>query len=478
MRLYVIGLCYLLIGASDNCASGSIDPNSYPSSTPKILLPTQAPIKAQAIEQSDLNSRQRLSLTACFNKADSNNKEIAVAASGMSVTEAGIAIAKAIPNPTYNLAYGFGPAWAYIIGGNNQQFGFTEEIQVAGKRTKKVNVARATYLQNALQVEAVRFDIHNRVRREYVELAVAAAYAELIEKGRSTALRLCDIAQKRFEAGKAPGSEVLQAKLNLAQSDTQRNQAWGRLLQDSAQLSLLLGETPKGQEVITVDESGLFKYPVPANSLVPNIDRALPPLAALLPIAWRERNDLKAAIQQAYVNRKALTLAESQRIPDPVVGFNYLFSTYKPFQTQYYTPQPNAVKVPYQPGYLLTVVEETPIFTQYQGQVNQAKATWMQQLKQNEQQQSQIATDIVTSYEALLVDQENIRKFQKELLPAALNVAQLARRGYELGKTDLATSILALQQFQQLRSAYFDSVVSYQNAWTDLEKAIGVPIKL
>jgi hypothetical protein len=27
-------------------------------------------------------------------------------------------------------------------------------------------------------------------------------------------------------------------------------------------------------------------------------------------------------------------------------------------------------------------------------------------------------------------------------------------------------------------SAYFDAVVSYQNAWADLEKAMGVPLKL
>ena len=102
-------------------------------------------------------------------------------------------------------------------------------------------------------------------------------------------------------------------------------------------------------------------------------------------MAWQQRNDLKAAVQQAYVNRKALSLAKSQRIPDPFLGFNYMFSTYAPFQVNYFTPQPNAHKVPFQPGYMFTVAEETPIFYQHQGEVNQAKATWIQQLKQNDQ---------------------------------------------------------------------------------------------
>ena len=54
----------------------------------------------------------------------------------------------------------------------------------------------------------------------------------------------------------------------------------------------------------------------------------------------------------------------------------------------------------------------------------------------------------------------------------------MSRRGYELGKTDLATAILAQQQYQQLLSSYFNAVVAYQNAWADLEQAIGVPVVL
>jgi cobalt-zinc-cadmium efflux system outer membrane protein len=124
------------------------------------------------------------------------------------------------------------------------------------------------------------------------------------------------------------------------------------------------------------------------------------------------------------------------------------------------------------------VQEETPVFYQYQGQVNQAKATWLQQLKQNDLLHAQIATGIVRAYEALEVGRENIKKFEQDLLPVALKVAQLSRRGYELGASDLATAVLAQQQYQQTLSAYFDAVVAYQNAWADLENSVGVPLKL
>jgi cobalt-zinc-cadmium efflux system outer membrane protein len=201
----------------------------------------------------------------------------------------------------------------------------------------------------------------------------------------------------------------------------------------------------------------------------------VPPLAALLPSAWRQRNDLKAAIQQAYASRKALTLAKTQRIPDPFITFNFQYSAYKSNQPKFFSPAFGSV--PFQPGYMLEVQEETPVWYHYQGQVNQANALWEQQLSQNNVQRTQIASAIVTAYEALQLTRMNIDKFQRELLPDGEKVAHLARRGYELGVSDLATAVLAQQQYQQLRSQYFDAVVSYQTAWADLEKAVGLPLR-
>lgn len=441
-------------------------------------VPTKAaqmvnePIHAVAIRESGSFPHRKFSLNVCFEKADSSNKEILVSAAALPIAQAAVVIARAIPNPAFNMTYGFGPAWRIIVAGNNQQVGWTEEVQVAGRRTKKTAVANANLLQTAFNLQAVRFDVHNRIRRAYSELVAASAYANLIEAQTEIAQNLLDISQKRYTAGKAPGAEVLQAKLAVMQYDTLRNQALGRLLQDSATMSQLLGEKPQHQEIIDVDQSSMFRLQASKTVLVPDIDRGIPSLRELLPAAWFERNDLKASIQQAYANRKALTLAKTQRIPDPFIGFNYLFSTYKSSQQRFFTGS-----VPFQPGYLLTVQEEMPIWYHYQGQVNQAEATWNQQKKQVELSQAQIAMGIISAYEVLTSTRENIGKYQQELLPDAEKVANLARRAYQLGKTDLATAILAQQQYQQMRSSYFDAIVAYQNAWADLEKAVGVPLK-
>jgi outer membrane protein TolC len=194
----------------------------------------------------------------------------------------------------------------------------------------------------------------------------------------------------------------------------------------------------------------------------------------LLPVGYKERPDLQLSIQQAYCDRKALTLAKAQRIPDLFVDSGYQFSTFKPIQPYGLFPG----RVNNQPGAYLNISLTAPIFYQQQGEIEQAKATWRQDFDQINQLQFQVANDIVTGYEEVKVARANIFKFQKELIPAAAQVAQLARRSYEVGKSDLASAILAKQQYQQVLSSYFDAVSAYQGAWADLEQAVGVPLQL
>ncbi len=421
----------------------------------------------------DVYPRRKLRLRDCFDRANTNNKEVLVAETRLPAAQAGVTIAGAIPNPIFNSTYGFGPAWEYIAAGNNQQVGWSEELQVLGRRSKKIAVAKAQRGEAQLNLQTVWFSVYNRVRRAYAELAAAAAYSDLIEDQRQVAVKLLAIASKRYEAGKAPGSEVLQAKLAVLQFETVRNLALGRRVQDSAQLAQLLGEIPTHFEIIDADVSSLFALSVNDNVVAPNFKLGAPPLEAILPLAWRERKDLRAAIQQAYVDYRAHNLAKTLWLPDPSVGFNFLYSTYKKLQPMYIP-----FNAPFQPGFQIEVFHETPIFYHYQGERNQARATWMQQLKQNDLLTSQIATSVVSSYEELVTALENIKKYQDELLPAASKVAQLSRLSYQLGKTDLATAMLAQQQYQQIRQNYFDAVFAFQNSWADLESAVGLPIKL
>ncbi len=463
----------LLVSLGYGCALSL--PSALSMTDSSQTITTSHPPKSQDLIASTIVSPLRtLSLTACFQKANENNKEILANQYNLPIAKAGIQIAGAIPNPQFTLLYGFGPAFKEILAGNPQQFGWQEQLQTAGKRTKQLNVARANYRLTELQIAQSMFDVHNRVRRAYAELAAAEAYVNLIEAERKVALELQTTTGKRLEAGKAAKSAFLQAEMGVLQFDTQRNQAQARLEQASAAMSLLIGETPTSVEVIDVDDNGIFKLSAEKTDLVPQSAHPLPQLEQLLPVGYSQRPDLKVAIQQAFADRKALSLARSQRIPNLSVDCGYQFTTFTPIQPHHLFPY----NTPNSPGCYLNVSTELPIFYQHQGETSQAKAVWRQDYDQIDQVTWQVASDIVTSYESVTVARANINKFQKQLIPAASQVAKQARLRYQIGKTDLATAILAKQQYQQILSSYFDAVVSYQNAWADLEKAVGVPLQL
>jgi cobalt-zinc-cadmium efflux system outer membrane protein len=295
------------------------------------------PVDTNSMDE-DLNTQftaptATLGLQATFDTANSHNKQLIAARYNLPIAKAAITIAGAIPNPRFNLQYGFGPAFKLILAGNPQQFGWQEQIRTAGKRTKQLNVARANYTLAEFNLAAALFDVHNRVRRAYSELAAAEAYAALIAAEKKVAGELVNIAQKRYDNGKAAQSELLQAQLAASQLDTQAFQAQTRLQTASSLLAQMLGQTPKAISLIDVTDNGLFKLSAAKTEIVPSVEQNLPKLADLLPTGYSDRPDLKVAIQQAFSDRRALSLARAQRIPDLFIDSGYQFTTFTPVHT-------------------------------------------------------------------------------------------------------------------------------------------------
>jgi cobalt-zinc-cadmium efflux system outer membrane protein len=430
--------------------------------------------------RSPVMAGRTLSLRDTFEKALANNREIISARTNLPVSRAAIQIASAIPNPHFTLQYGWGAQWRYIIAGQPQQFGWQFDFQTAGKRSKQIDLARANYGVAEIQLAQLTFDVHNRVRRAYAEQAAAEAYNDLIEAERKVAFQLADLAEKRYKGGRSAYTDLLQAQLGVLQLDAQRYQAQLRLQQATAALSLLVGELPQRQEIIDVDDNGLFRLSTSRTDLVPNPATNMPALQELIPFAYTHRPDLKAQVQQRYADRRAVLVAKALRIPDVFIDTGYQFTTFRKYQPYRLFNNSQGLPSPLGnvPGVYFNVSAETPIFYQHQGEVAQALATYKQDFDQINQVRAQIATDSVSAYEAVNGARANLFRFKNDLLPAANELVRVSFRSYQVGRSDLSNAIIARQQYQQILSSYFDAVVAYQNAWADLEKAVGVALNL
>jgi cobalt-zinc-cadmium efflux system outer membrane protein len=411
-------------------------------------------------------------LNACFSIADQHNKDIAVARHNLLISRAGIKIAGALPNPQLQVQTGFGDSFEYLFTGQTQQAFLTEQIQTAGKRSKKLAVARQTLKISDTQLSALRFDVHNRVRRAYCELAAAEAYDLLIQRQRQAASELLEIAKARAGSSK-DNADVLQAMLNVDQFEPLLNQVQGRLQQASTNLTLLLGEKPERVEIFDVDDTGLFEANKVTNN-VPSPERALPALSDLLRLSMTARPDLKMAQERATLSRKSLSLSRAERVPDVFLGSGFTFSTFAKNQPAGLSGASNY----FGEGAFFTMSTEAPVFYQHQGEIRQAVSTVRQSDLQVELLKAQTAASIVADYNTIKTSQANLLLLKQKLIPTSDALAKSALEAYRKGTVDLGTAMVAQQQSQQSLSSFFDTIVSYQNAWADLERDVGVPLKI
>ncbi|HEY9734540.1 MAG TPA: TolC family protein [Drouetiella sp.] len=408
-------------------------------------------------------NRFALHLVEAFDQANQNNPEITAALRNLEIARAQTKIARAIPNPQFALQYGFGNPYTQTIAGNTQQVGFNQLVETGGKRSARSRLAKENYKLTELQLNALRFDIHGRVRRAYAELAAAEANIDLIENQRSLVERLYSIAATRVKNGEAPEAESIQAHFAIDQFETSRTTALARLRQASIKLDFLLGFKPERD--IDVQDNSLFNLSPVQNELVPSPDMLLPEIQKLVSAAQNQRPDLLAAKEQIETNSSQLSLSRRQAIPDVLVGSGFVFSTYKRNQN-----------VPPQLGAYLNVNVDVPIFYRREGEVNLARANVDQARMQMNALHARVETEVHSAYAALLAARRNILRYQQELIPHAREVVHLAQRSYEAGRADISNAIVAQQSFQQTISTYFDAVVTYQNSWADLEQSIGAPL--
>ena len=424
-----------------------------------LWLTLASPLMAQSNPSQP--SQFTLSLSEAFSKANAQNPQLKAAERNLDLSKGDITIAGATPNPQIQTQYGFGAA--YSEAGNIQQALLAQTVELGGKRDARINVANAQYQVTNLQLNALRWDIHNQVRRAYAELAAAEANAQLVDTQVALVDQLVQITRKRVEAGVAPEAELLQAKLARTQLDAQQAQAKGRIQNARIQLNGLFGEPPEANTVVS--DKGLFNLSVTKTELAPSPQSTLPPVEAIVKQAYAQRLDLKANIQQQEVARSQLRLIDALRTPDLQLGLGYVFTTFT-----------NAN--PQTSGVLTTVGVTLPIFYNQNGEAAKAKATLEQTGLQIETSRRQIATNIHVAYQTLSVARENIIKYQNRILSDAEEVQKLAQESYQVGKTGLASVILAQQSVQQVRLGYLDAIVAYQGAWADLESAVGVPLNL
>ncbi len=403
-----------------------------------------------------------LSLSQALDETLVKGPQAAAIRAQLPIAKAGIAQAAMAPNPFFFMDRG-------LVAEQVRRVGTTTTFDAPWKLALRVLSAKRFYDQNKIDLLTTLWTLRATARRSYTDTVVAQETAKTLADLFDLTTRLLNVSSKRFQAGDVPELDVLRARLATSQSQIDLGVGNQHLVRSGQQLNVIMGRSV--EQPITVPRLPDFTGPKPSAfqlravkpGILPDFGKAVSPLQYYINLALDNRLELKSLAQQVRVNSMNMKGAIANIMPNPQLTYG---------SSEAGNP-PSGPKVK---ANFFTVNAELPITNMNQGDLAKFKAIGRQLTYQIGAQRNLVQSDVVAAYNNLLAARERIRVYQEHVLADSNEVARLSRRSYEVGQSDINSTLLAQQANIQIRSQYLDAVMQYQQAYTDLEQACGTPL--
>ena len=378
-----------------------------------------------------------VSLADAFARATEANPAMVAARTARAIDVSGAEAAGQRPNPEVGFEYARDtPHWAFTG---------TLPIEVSGKRQRRIDLATATLAVTDAETARIGADLRAEVRRAYFTAVAATRRIVLAQEIAGLATRARDAAQERFSTGAAPRLEALQAGLALAQAENDVAAARGAATAARAELNALLAW--------------------PADTAPPLTDPleggSLPPVDAVTQQALAGNAELTVLQKRIDEARARAALARAMRHPDPSVTGGLLYDA------------PGEFTFGWRAGAAISL----PIFTTGKPDVAVADATVVRAQADRDARAAEITGAVAAALARAAAARQSVERYQNEILPALLQVEQMADESYRAGQTGLPAYLQTVQAARDLRRASLQAGLDYQLALADLERAMGSPLR-
>jgi cobalt-zinc-cadmium efflux system outer membrane protein len=378
-----------------------------------------------------------LTLNEAIGRAVEANRAVLAARSARAIDLAARQAAGQRPNPEVSVeAERETPHWA---------FGSTVPIEVSGKRQRRLDVANATLAVTEAEAARVTADVRSDVRRAYYQVVAAVRRVDVAQELETIATRARDAAQDRFQTGAAPRLEALQAQLALSEVQNEAARAHGEISAARAELNALLAFPPEASPTLADPLEG---GPLPSQQ-----DATTQAITG--------NAELQVLQRQIEAERARVALARALRRPDPSVS-----------GTLTYDAQPE-----FTVGWRAGVAIALPILTTGRADVAVAEATLNRAIADREARVLQVTGAVSAAVARAASARQAMERYQTDILPASVQVEQMAQESYQSGQTGLPALLQTVQAAREIRQRALQAGLDYQLALADLERAMGTPLR-
>lgn len=406
---------------------------------------------AAAAEAQEPVVPERLSLDDALRIANDRNPLLAAARNEVDMAEAQRLDATLRPNPAFSFE-----AANYPLGGsapqpsflNNQELTFRldQEIETAGRRRLRMQVAEAGIAAAQALVDDERRRVELDVRRAYFGVVLAKADLEVSRAALSEIDKVIELNRARYEQGEISGAEVRRIQVERLKFVDDTFAAQLALRNASSTLLALLNAPDLGVEL---DVTETLASTDPAVAIpAPGGGTAMTQLdsRSLRAQALADRPDLRAARTAVERAETETRLQRALRTPNVTVGGGYV----RDFGT-------NALVV--------GVTVPLPLTNRNQGGIARAEAARRRAEHLATATASLVRLDVQRAFNEAEVSRQRVGYIEREYLTPSRESRDIVLAAYRLGTADLI-------DFLDAQRAYRDTLRTYNRALYDRRLAL------
>ncbi|MBI5546094.1 MAG: TolC family protein [Deltaproteobacteria bacterium] len=356
-------------------------------------------------------------------------------------SQAGITAASAIPNPSLDVALGYGVPQEGPGGGRFEQaYELSVPLDWLAQRGPRVDAARATLDESKAEARALRRDALLQLGVLFWNVAFDQARVASLEALEAQAAEVAKLVRLRVEKGEARPIEVPRVETEL---ERVRNElAAARSLQQSHRAQLQLWIKGLDQKDWRVASAALEVLPK-----VPELETALAAVRESHPL-------LDASRARARVLDAEIIAEKRQRIPSfSVKGF--------------YVNELDRQSVGAGLGVSL------PVFNWNTGRIDQAEAARRAETFRLEAQARDLEASAAEARASCAQGQQAGARYHDQILPRAEKAASMLERSFQIGESTLLEVLDARRVLGETQREYLSSLLQTQLDCNRLQLLLG-----
>lgn len=400
----------------------------------------------------------RLSLTEAVALAQAHNPQLVAARAGVDAAEADRLAASRRPNPAVSIDSAGYPAFESTRpgywGGQEFTVRFDQELETAGRRRLRTDVAESGRAAAQLGVQDRARQIGLEVRRAYLAAVLAQADRSVAQTSLDEIDRVIALNRARLQQGEISGAELRRLQVERLRF-VEDVFAADLALKNARSALLALLNAPRLDQPLELTD-GLKPSPgeaAGAVSVAPGDAAAAP---RLLVQALEARPDVQAARREQVQAETATRLQRALRTPNVTVGGGY--------QNNFGSD-----------GVVFGVTVPLPFFNRNQGGIARADAERRAADARADATATAVRLEVQRALNAVDTNRARVDYIEREYLKNAQESRDIVLESYRLGVANLIDFLDAQRAFRDTQRTYNRALFDQRVSLFELAAAVGRP---